>query len=277
MRTLALVLTLAVAAAAAAQKNEPFVSECDFPFEAAARDIDDDCGIEGSAGTNAKRTAASRAKNNFCADNAPIAVTFAVLDHLQRRANAEEIPTGPNRFPEDRGDLEDITTVGGKKLGEGERVRLVAWVMKAKYSNATGKGEHVNCSRAGKERNDIHIALAKNKNDAECTTVTAEMSPHGRPEEWAPENLLNLQFPVRVTGQLYYDSVHAPCEPGKVRHPKRRSSWEIHPVYTVDVCRKKSLAKCPVNGGASVWISLTQFLEEEAEEDAHEEEEEEGP
>jgi hypothetical protein len=201
-------------------------------------------------------------------------LTLAVFDRLQRRAFTEQIPTGPNRFPDDRDDVHDISTQNGQRFGEGDRVRIVAWVMKAKFSNdkprPRGKnGEHVNCNHSGEEFNDIHIALASNKNDGECETITAEMSPHSRPEQWTPANLVNLQFPVRVTGQLFYDSIHRPCENGR-GSPKRRSSWEIHPVYAVEVCAKKSIAQCPVNGGADIWTPLVQFILDEEEEDAHE-------
>jgi hypothetical protein len=30
-------------------------------------------------------------------------------------------------------------------------------------------------------------------------------------------------------------------------HPARRSIWEIHPVYYIDVCKNTSLASCKAN------------------------------
>jgi hypothetical protein len=55
-------------------------------------------------------------------------------------------------------------------------------------------------------------------------------------------NPANKQPPlyVRLTGPLFYDASHKPCvfSGGKVveRHtPERRSIWEIHPIYRIQV------------------------------------------
>ena len=45
---------------------------------------------------------------------------------------------------------------------------------------------------------------------------------------------------LRLTGQLFYDASHKPCvfSGGKIveRHsPERRSIWEIHPIYRIEV------------------------------------------
>jgi hypothetical protein len=35
--------------------------------------------------------------------------------------------------------------------------------------------------------------------------------------------------------------------------------WEIHPVYTIDVCKKKSLSSCR-NGVDTDWVALDVWL-----------------
>jgi hypothetical protein len=40
---------------------------------------------------------------------------------------------------------------------------------------------------------------------------------------------------VRLTGPLFYDASHDPCTPTKKSSPARRSIWEIHPLYGIEV------------------------------------------
>jgi hypothetical protein len=44
--------------------------------------------------------------------------------------------------------------------------------------------------------------------------------------------------------------------------PSRVSSWEIHPVYAIDVCKKKSLNSCKADND-SVWTPLDQWQGDE--------------
>ena len=272
MRTGLLALAL-LTAPLLAQQHTPFDPGCPLPpsIDGPSRDVDEQCGIEGKGGNNQRHNDASRAKNNFCATGNTITLTFANFDRLQDAAENAEIPTGTNKYPDDRADVQDMVTINHHRLGEGDRVRLVAWVLTAHYSNVDERsdgtaGEHVNCSKPGEDWNDIHIALVTNKNNPECTSITAELSPHHRPDAWLdPADLLNLQFPVRMTGQLFYDSIHKPCNNGHGSAPRRRASWEIHPVYQIDVCTKKSLANCPADGNN--WTPLATFLEQQEEEE----------
>ena len=39
---------------------------------------------------------------------------------------------------------------------------------------------------------------------------------------------------VRMTGQLFFDGSHSPCINGH-GGPPRRSIWEIHPVFAIEV------------------------------------------
>jgi hypothetical protein len=76
--------------------------------------------------------------------------------------------------------------------------------------------------------------------------VTAEISPHFRPASWdrfdvnpkttqAAHGLPLKRVKVRISGQLFFDASHKPCINGEGRAPRRRSIWEIHPVYAIDV------------------------------------------
>jgi hypothetical protein len=175
-------------------------------------------------------------------------------------------------LPPDRSVLIDLFTDGqGRQLGEGKLVTLEGFIFKAKHSNTfvdSGSlrkgGESVNCHAKTLAGNDIHIALARTKagtlhpsESSECETVTAEITPHHRRAiynrfDTTPKDFLNgaVQKPgqdklkghplplqgarVRVTGQLFFDAAHSPCVNGH-GGPARRSIWEIHPVFAIDV------------------------------------------
>src|SRR5262249_701850 len=120
-----------------------------------------------------------------------------------------------------------------------------------------------------KEKTDIHVVLIDNSHrdsSPECESVTAEISPHSRPDKWDSHTLLLAEaHPFRFTGQLIYDAAHRPCSGNPLKPapqaPKRISSWEIHPVYAIDVCKKKSLASCKANDD-SAWTPLADWQEE---------------
>jgi hypothetical protein len=133
-------------------------------------------------------------------------------------------------------------------------------------------GESVNCNMPQLAANDIHIALIataagakkalakKNPNqpDPECATVTAEITPHhrsttynrfdtnpadflksGTKQKKGQDKLTSRRLPlqgarVRITGQLFFDASHTPCKNGH-GGPPRRSIWEVHPVFEIQV------------------------------------------
>jgi hypothetical protein len=250
---------LALPAALAAQEGEKFDPGCPLPFAAiaVARPIDSGCGIEGKAASDDANHAQNRAKNNFCATGDPVALTQDDFVKLQAAVDDAGIPYGsPKKLPADRKVFHDLyTTSGGAKVGEGTKVRFVAFVPKAHYSDV-GSGEAVNCGEKGNPPNDIHIPLLQSLDDKdECKSITAEMSPHGRPDGWKPKALTKPGVPMRFTGHLFFDGSHKPCTPGTPRNPKRVASWEIHPVYAVDVCTAATLADCPI-GDDSKWRPL---------------------
>jgi len=149
-------------------------------------------------------------------------------------------------------------------------VQFVGFLFDAHHSNVgKGKGELVNCKLPAREDNDIHIELMKDGTEKDpCNGVTAEMSPHFRPEAWNELVGLEIDRPVRITGPLFFDSSHHPCHDGKRPSPNRISVWEIHPVYQFEVCKikEKSVSACDVKDD-SLWIPLDKWHSTEDEEE----------
>ena len=167
-----------------------------------------------------------------------------------------------------RGLLRDIyTTSENATIGEGTLVTFAGWLMPPKQANY----ESCNCGKPDMAHPDkpefthIHLVMISSsdrQNTPECTSVTAEISPHFLSEKWNTAKLKSASnHPLRFKGQLMYDASHRPCpRPPHSRDPARVSSWEIQPVYRIDVCTKKSLSSCkPDNDDSSVWVPLDQW------------------
>jgi hypothetical protein len=208
-----------------------FQPVCSLPFSGVRNSaIDSQCGISGGSTDPAKK-AESIAKNNFCAANtSPLQMSYDQWVNLQNRS-----ATLPKNTP---------SRQAMRTLGEGRFVSYIAFISQAYYSDVSA-GEAVNCNIPGSSTNDIHIVLLQNLSDDECQSTTAEMSPHYRPRNWTPEKLNATRgHPVRIQGQLFFDGSHTPCHGSSRPNPKRISLWEIHPVYSVEVCSDRTIAKC---------------------------------
>lgn len=215
--------------------------------------IDKQCGLTG-AGTGAEGLQDS-VKNNFCATGTPKTMTIASMTNLQ----AQVVKNGSINFGSaNKGKTKKGPTTNRaplKKLGEGSLVTLRAFVLIARQEG----GESVNCGKNVPDQplfHDIHISLVSTADETdECSGVVAEMSPHHRPDSWTHANVEKVareKLPVRVTGQLYFDSSHFPCSGGQSAgqgNPKRVSLWEVHPIYKFEVCT----AGCD---GAGTWLPL---------------------
>jgi hypothetical protein len=228
---------------------------CTLPFESIKGKnltIDSQCGKDGTAKANSPGSLQNETKNNFCATGTPVELSFSTFDDLQSQASSKNISFGgESKLPKDRSVLVSLLSVNGKQIGEGTVVSLTATVFDARHSNVSffnETGESVNCKSGEPSMNDIHIELADPSNPSdECKTVTAEISPHLRPASWdrfdvnpttAPhvDGLTQLKgAKVRISGQLFFDASHSPCVNGHGSAPVRRSIWEIHPVYAIDV------------------------------------------
>lgn len=269
---------------------------CDrFGDLSVTRNVTTACVVDGEASAKPEHKLQNRTKNGSCASNnsTTARLTRWTFDQLQKSVddlvNAGDFTFGSNNSLPDatqRARLIDIrTTSDGNMVGEGTKVVFVAYILEGHFAGA----ESVNCDLSGQAAKDIHLILVTqnpktaNLHDSalECSSVTAEVSPHFRPVEWeflgkltgkpAAEKFVkaqhrladdDLQRPMRFTGQLMFDALHKPCGPAGGGHPDRRSSWEIHPVFAIDVCDKASLTSCKFDDGPR-WKPLHTFLAEQ--------------
>jgi hypothetical protein len=243
---------------------QPFVPACKVRFQSIAQPhpIDETCGNEG-VGTGAI-AAQNIVKNDFCAPDPPVPLKFVDFDALQQSVAEKEISFGSARLPTNRVPLRDMVNVGpSKAVGEGSFVRLAAFIASARNADVA-TGESVNCRLAGAENNDIHVNLVENQTDDLCFSVTAEISPHLRPVQWTQLSQMQTNRPVRISGQLFFDASHRPCEQGRSGpHPRRRSTWEIHPVYAIDICNYDTLNKCAADDDKA-WKALDEWKNEDS-------------
>ncbi len=208
-------------------------------------------------GNDSKETNQNTAKNNFCPAASTVAapkpITIAQMVALQTRVQQNKsIPFGNTM-------THPITSKAGPAtnrtplvaLGEGNPVVLEGFV---KISRQEG-GESVNCNGHVPDTDayhDIHITIVASAGAEECTGIVAEMIPRHRPAAWSAD-LVNsaANLPVRVTGQLMFDSSHTPCQNGAAvpNDPARASLWEVHPIYKFEVC---PMGTC----GADGWVAI---------------------
>lgn len=212
-----------------------------------------DCGIAGNGGAE---TWQNEAKNNFCATDPAKPITIPEMVQLQSKVQQDQsIPFGkPGQHPltSTAGPAKDRAPL--QTLGEGSQVILMGYVRIARPEGA----ESVNCGShvpADRGYHDIHISIVQNPDDSECSGVVVEMTPHHRPAEWNQSNVQAVavaHLPVRVSGQLMFDSSHTPCVNGTSIQgdPARASLWEIHPIYKFEVCPQGT---CSSDGD---WLPL---------------------
>ena len=248
---------------AAPMLGASFKPPCKLPFAAISskQPIDSECAVSGSPKNTPALAAQDTAKDNFCAAGTPVVLTFEVYPGLQ--AAAESALGGASyEPPANRSMLHDLYTWNNKKIGEGTLASVVGYVESAHYSDV-GDGESVNCELKGDQNNDIHIPIVQVAGADECSSVTAEISPHYRPGVWTATNVNKPKVPLRFTGQLLFDAEHRPCRGTTVEEPKRQSVWEIHPVYAIDVCTANTISACQ-GDDAKAWIPLDAWLKQQA-------------
>jgi hypothetical protein len=220
-------------------------------------------------------------KNSFCAPVKKITpVTLKTFGDLGAASNNDPaIPKGVP--PPDRSRLANIITLsGGAKLGEGQTVSFVGFVLDARHSNVDsndpltkGNGESVQCNLLGCAYNDIHITLAEDAQEKSmCRTIVAEIIPHYRPPAWnlfdSPDYVGFFKtHPVKISGQLFFDGSHVACttegkagfNPNTKRDDfERLALWEIHPIYAIDVCKHTNKTQCSA-ADLSAWFPFTEL------------------
>ena len=252
-----------------------FTPACTLPFDSIKQDglaIDSKCGESGCAAADTPGGIQNTAKNNFCATGTAVTVTPDDLKQLQADAKTKGVTFGgESEVPTDRSVLQGFD-IGGKTVGEGTLVRMAAFIIETHPADVTS-GESVNCKSKGAVMNDVHMALGLKYGANECTSVTAEISPHFRPQAWSPVSKVApkpakgagkaapiTKYPLRITGQLFFDASHVPCKrlTPVGSNPKRQSLWEIHPIYAIEVCSQTTLAACSADDD-SVWTPLDQW------------------
>jgi hypothetical protein len=281
-------------AISAESKSDDFQLQCNStPFAApnAPTEIDRSCGQFGSEDTdrNGPKAVQNSVKNSLCRSGPTTTLQQEDFVTLQNEAKQRHIPFGASftggirveHLPQDRSALASMMTVGNQEIGEGSIVQIIAIMDWPHYAD-TREGESVNCKIPGTDTNDIHINLVQtpappqparndpdrdqrtaDRNAALCGSITAEIIPHFRPPAWEVSNLQEIErqhLPVRIAGQLFFDASHRPCT-GTVAHDslRRASLWEIHPVYSIDVCSRGSIPDCPADD-ASVWLPLHEWI-----------------
>jgi len=268
---------------------EPIV---DRPIDKASGD--QACGLPGVqdevSAESTQHGLQNRIKNNFCAWQGmdPALVTMRSFKALND--NMPPMPGGrrgqplPTKTQRDTLKAIHITTEGDT-IGEGSFVQFRAFLLEGHF----GGSETVNCGNTKRQSVDIHLAFVEAKpttlnladhQATECTSISAELSPHHRPIDWdilgrmtkspAAEKLIgalarlkdeDLVRPLRIRGQLFFDASHTVCSGGRAGagHPARRSNWEIHPVYSIHVCDFTTFASCPIDN-KDRWKPLSEVL-----------------
>jgi hypothetical protein len=242
------------------------------------------CGVNGDSASKSGEFPQNQHKNELCATGAAQDVTIADLLGLQHEVDESGMPFGSffgggSGPPKDRTPLTNLPALpNGLKLEEGDVVSFVGFLAEAHYMPKSesvpkkGKGgESVNCHSTQHAMADIHLAFSSEKGritakdpqkqQKTCNTISGEMIPHLRPEVWNIDNLnevIDLERPVRITGHLFFDASHVPCRDGKITNgnPLRISGWEIHPIYTFEVCKFTDSKKCLSNNKAA-WQPLS--------------------
>lgn len=235
----------------------PFGQSCPSPSfpSPTATPIDGKCGPDGNGGAESTQ---NEAKNNFCASGAK-PITIAQMKSLQGKVESDKsIPFGNE-------DTHPLTSAPGPATdrsalvapGEGNEVVLTGFVKIARQEGS----ESVNCGKNVPNEDpyhDIHISIVTTPGKAECSGVVVEMILHHRQASWTPDlvnQVAKAQRPVRVTGQLMFDSSHTPCISGKAvkGDPARTSLWEVHPIYKFEVCGQ---GDCSSDTG---WVALEKW------------------
>jgi hypothetical protein len=192
----------------------------------------------GCSGPDTPHGLANHLKRTVPAQGDATLVTFETFAQLQSEA-VELVDQGAEIEPSDRDKIKSIETTAGT-LGEGSRVRLVAFLSEGKPHPNTG--ESVNCNLKKEPNNDIHISVTETKNASEFEGVVVEMIPQDRPAKWSSTKVGGLRGKLLlIEGALFYDNLHfanGDADNPLSGQPKRFSLWEIHPVVSVKVCQK---------------------------------------
>jgi hypothetical protein len=213
------------------------------------------CTTQKPAGCSAADSAhglVNQLKRTVPPEGTPATLTFDTFSQLQSAA-VELVDQSVEIPPAERDKIKSIETTEGT-VGEGSRVRLVAFLSEGTPHPNTG--ESVNCNLKKERNNDIHISVTETKDGSEFEGIVVEMIPQDRPANWTSSNLDALHGKVLlIEGGLFYDNLH--FANGDANNPiggqpPRFSLWEIHPITSLKVCKKNTVSQCDSNR-ASDW------------------------
>jgi len=195
----------------------------------------------------------SVAKNNLCSDaTSPVPLRHSQLTELPQPKPAD--------IARSRMSLRELTTISGRRIGEGTVIQMTGIIEKASVRNcrsaAAGElpGDAVNCHvLGGLATSEVALRMRplESKAGSSCEIAIANVVPHFRPVAWSNLDLKTPVPPVRITGQLYYDAAGDGCK------------WEVHPVYGIDVCTETDARKCD-GAGNSAWLPYDQWVRQPA-------------
>ena len=206
----------------------------------------------GCAAADSAHGLVNQLKRSIPAEGTPTTLTFDAFSQLQTAA-VELVDQSVEIPPAERDKIKSIETTEGT-VGEGSRVRLVAFLSEGTPHANTG--ESVNCNLKKEPNNDIHISVTEAKNGSEFEGIVVEMIPQDRPENWTTSGVAALRGKVLlIEGALFYDNLH--FANGDANNPiggqpPRFSLWEIHPITSLKVCKKTTVSQCDPNR-ASDW------------------------
>jgi hypothetical protein len=183
-------------------------------------------------------------KRTVPSEGKPTTLTFDTFSQLQSAA-VELVDQSVEIEPTERNKIKSIETTEGT-VGEGSRVRLIAFLSEGKPHPNTG--ESVNCNLKSEANNDIHVSVTETKNGSEFEGIVVEMIPQDRPANWTSNKVETLRGKVLlIEGSLFYDNLHftnGDASNPLQGQPKRFSLWEIHPITSVKVCKKTTVGQC---------------------------------
>jgi hypothetical protein len=169
----------------------------------------------------------------------PKIIAISTLMHL--KAPAKKLHLNVNNF------YDKLIPGTYGKFKEGDFVKTTGWLHLAAYST---------------DDDDYHIQINGSKSDTTGCAIVEIPDPVNAPNDstknhWeqgrafinnlfrakappkSPRHLVSKPIHVIVTGQLFYDLSHTnPGSRGKAGM-KATSSWEIHPVWTIELAKNK--------------------------------------
>jgi hypothetical protein len=197
------------------------------------------CPAWGSEARGSSRAALNEVKHRIPSAASPTMLAFGDMTTLQQQADAR-VKSGASAkvSAKSREKLRDLEIPSGR-VGEGNLVAIVGFVVGKPSVNP---GESANCYLTGATNNDFEFNIAPAADATPYDGIVGEMIPQDRPKTWTLDRLRKLAADHRqvlVVGQLMFDTRHLPNPKRGTNHESpRMSTWEIHPVTKLLVCRQ---------------------------------------